>query len=114
MPAMASTITSTRREPTLVRTSDAIDLSGADAEQDVFVPVDDLAFAGDQLHVIGAAGAEPFCDDFPSMAAATGALDFELKSGLRPWLGPALLLSLCLHGLVAGAFLMSARHEPAF
>lgn len=110
MPAMASTITTTRREPTLVRTSDAIDLSGADAEQDVFVPVDDLAFAGDQLHVIGAAGAESFCDDFPSMAAATGALDFELKSGL----GPALLLSLCLHGLVAGAFLMSARHEPAF
>lgn len=114
MPAMASTITSTRREPTLVRTSDAIDLSGADSEQDVFVPVNDLAFAGDQLHVIGAAGAESFCDDFPSMAAATGALDFELKSVLRPWLGPALLLSLCLHGLVAGAFLRSAWHEPAF
>ena len=114
MPAMASTITSTRREPTLVRTSDAIDLSGADSEQGVFGPVDDLAFAGDQLHVIGAAGEESFCDDFPRMAAATGALDFELKSVLRPWLGPALLLSLCLHGLVAGAFLMSARHEPAF
>ena len=110
MPAMASTITSTRREPTLVRTSDAIDLSGADSEQGVFGPVDDLAFAGDQLHVIGAAGEESFCDDFPRMAAATGALDFELKSVLRP----ALLLSLCLHGLVAGAFLMSARHEPAF
>ena len=114
MPALASTITSTRREPTLVRTSDAIDLSGADSEQGVFGPVDDLAFAGDQLHVIGAAGEESFCDDFPRMAAATGALDFELKSVLRPWLGPALLLSLCLHGLVAGAFLMSARHEPAF
>ncbi len=114
MPAMASTITSTRREPTLVRTSDAIGLSDADSGQDVFGPVDDLAFAGDQLHVIGVAGEESFCDDFPRMVAATGALDFELKSGLRPWLGPALLLSLCLHCLVAGAFLMSARHEPAF
>ena len=114
MPAMASTITSTRREPTLVRTSDAIDLSGADSEQDVFGPVEDLAFAGDQLHVIGAAGEESFCDDFPRMAAATGALDFERKSRLRPWLRLSLLLSLCLHGLVAGAFLRGAWHEPAF
>lgn len=118
MPAMASTITSTRREPTLVRTSDAIDLGGADSEQDVFGPVDDLAFAGDQLHEIGAAGEESFCDDFPSMVGATEALDFERKSRLRlwlrPWLRPALLLSLSLHGLVAGAFLLSARHEPAF
>jgi len=88
MPAMASSIASTRREPALVRTSDAIDLSGADSEQDVFGPIGDLAFAGDQLHVIGAAGAESFCDDFLSMAAATGALDFERKSRLRLWLRP--------------------------
>ena len=110
MPAMASSIASTRREPALVRTSEAIDLSGADSEQDVFGSVGGLAFADDQLHEIGAAGAESFCDDFLSMAAATGALDFERKSRLRL----SLLLSLCLHGLVAGAFLWSAWHEPAF
>ena len=127
MPAMVSTITSTRREPSLVRIGDAIDLHDvADSEQDVFGSVGGLAFAGDQLHVIGFAGEECFCDDFPRIVGATGALDFERKSRLRlwlqpwlqlwlrPWLRPSLLLSLCLHGLVAGAFLMSARHEPAF
>lgn len=119
MLAMASFITSTRREPSLGRLGDAIDLHDvADSEQDVFGSASGLAFAGDQLHVIGVAGNESFCDDFPRIVGTTGASDFEGKSRLRlwlqPWLRPSLLLSLCLHGLVAGAFLMSARHEPAF